>query len=383
MMGTEMERRPKVLLVDMMSGANDYGRELTQALAQVSNLTVITVNNAPLQPSRELRVLPVFPAFGSVGGNRWGKLLQTVHAFKCLFKELYTHRNAVVHVQYFRFPILDLIIYGTARVFLSRLVFTAHNALPHEQRWWHRPVYRWWYRTVDRIHVLSRYAKEQIKEFARIDDAKVVVIPHGNYASLVDRTRHVDLATGLNIDLPVGNVVAVLFGLIREYKGVDLLINAVRRLPESMPVTFVVTGGGRPDLMERYQQDAAAYGLTDRIRFISHFYSDDELAALMQRSDLTVFPYRHIYQSGALMLAMSFGCAIIASDLDGFKEYVDDGIHAILCDTTDPEVFAAELTTLIEDRARRARLGAAAKARAINEFDWNHIARALLTLYGR
>lgn len=382
MMSSVGDSTRKVLLVDMMSGANDYGRELAFALSEFAKLTVVTVSNTPLVSGKNLLVLPIFPAFGSVGGSRWGKIGRTVMAYGRLIRELYLHRADVVHVQFFRFQWLDMLVYAMLRPLLKTLVFTAHNALPHEHSWWHLSAYRWWYRTVDRVHVLSNYARLRILGFAKLAPEHVAVVPHGNYALLERQTTGCQVPTNDSLGIPSNHLIGLIFGLVRDYKGVDRLIDAAALLPDGMPVTFVVAGGGDDKLMASYKADVAARGLEDRVKFIARYLPDDELAGLLRACDFALFPYRHIYQSGALMLALTFGCAIVASDIDGFREYVDADENAILCDTADPNAFSAAISRMVSDQDLRERLALSAKKISVERYGWGVIAADLIDFYG-
>lgn len=372
---------PKVLLVDMMSGANDYGRELALSLAGYSELTVVTVTNSPLMSDDKLRVLSIFPAFGAEGGSGWRKGLNTAIAYLKLIRELIRHRSAVVHVQFFRFDWIDMLLYAMLRPLLASLIYTAHNALPHEPKWWHRAAYRRWYRLVDRVHVLSHYAKQRVIEHAGLFPEQVVVVPHGNYARIERQTSASPPASREALGIPANHQIGLIFGLMRDYKGVDLLISAAAILPESLPVTFLVAGGGDAALMEKYRAEVAIRGLGYRFKFIARFLPDEELAGLLRTSDFVLFPYRHIYQSGALMLALTFGCAILASDIAGFREYVDHEKTAILCDTNNALAFSSALKRLVDDPELRNHLRIGAKNASIERYGWDVIAKRLIAIY--
>ena len=374
--------KPKVLLIDMMSGANDFGRELALALAEKSILTVVTVNNSPLSSDGvKLRLLALFPAFGAVGGSRVKKFWQVIVAFLILFRELIGHRHDVIHIQFFRFQFLDLLVYFAFRPFLDKIIYTAHNALPHEKKWWHKTVYRWWYKTVNCTHVLSQYARESVIDFAAVRADKVIVVPHGSYSSLRERTRNNIPQSKTHYSIPEDDLLALQFGLVREYKGVDRVIALAQELSSDIKITFLIAGGGDHALIEKYQAQVAQLNLSYRIKFIPHFLDDDELAALLDISDMTLFPYHHIYQSGALMLAMTFGCTIVASDIPGFKEYVTNGEDALLCRTEDTVEFSQVIRNLCADKDYRDSFGYKAETNAVIKYGWPTIADALLKTY--
>lgn len=367
----------KVLVVDMMSGANDYGVELCCSLSKFVDLTVVTVDNSPLEATPELKVIKCFPAFGGRAG-KLQKAAGLLSAYAKLISELWRHRNGIVHIQFFRFPFLDLLVYLAAGFIVKNMVYTAHNALPHERRYWSAAIYRLWYRGVDGIHVLSENAKSEICRVAggRTRN-KIFVIPHGNYERLFVRTGG---AEKIGRTRDGGSLVGLQFGLVRPYKGVDLLVRSAAHLPQGCDVTFRIVGGGDPGLIEEYRQLAGELGVSSRFTFKNTFLSDDELALEICDADFLVFPYRNIYQSGALMLAMTFGKPIIANDIPGLKEYAFPDC-ALFVDAEDGEQFSRMIEALEGDRRLRHALGAAAFSRAWTRYNWSNIAAAMERMY--
>lgn len=379
-MNTARQSLPRVLLVDMMSGSNDYGRELVTGLAPLCELTVVTVDNSPVATMQDVRCLAVFPEFGGKA-PKLQKLRQTISAFITLTRELWRHRKGTVHVQFFRFQLLDMLLYAAMLPWLRCLVYTAHNALPHEAQAWHKRVYKAWYRHVTQVQVLSTYARDRVIEFAGLPSAKVHVVPHGNYASLLERSTDAPTPTLQDYGVPAGHKVALFFGLMRQYKGVDILIEAAAHIPVHTPLTIVVAGAGDREVFDQYAELAKKLGVTSRFVFKNDFLTDDELAGLLRLSDFTVFPYRHIYQSGALMLAMTFGKAMVASDLAGFREYVEGNVQALLFDTGDAVSLGQTLVRITDDAELCSRLGKQAALTASTKFGWNSIAQQLVRIY--
>ncbi len=377
---TSAAAKPAVLLVDMMSGSNDYGRELVASLAPRCMLTVMTVDDSPVSSMPGLRCLAAFPAFGG-RGSKAQKLLQSTRAFALLVRELWRHRHHAVHVQFFRFRLADMLIYLACMPWLHCFVYTAHNTLPHESRWWHRLAYRQWYRRVSAVHVLSTHAREGVVALAGIPPEKVYMVPHGNYQSLRARTAAAPVRTPAALGVPPGHRVGLVFGLVREYKGIDRLVQAAALLAPDVPLTLLVAGGGSAELFEQYVQQAKALGVSHRFVFRRGYVPDDELAGLLRCCDFAVFPYRNIYQSGALMLAMTFGVPMVTADLPGFKEYVAEGQQALMCDCANPAALAQTLEKMTRNDDLRRTMGVKARELADTRYDWGAIADELLHIY--
>ncbi len=376
-----MEARARVLLVESFSGGNAYGVELVRALARNTRLSVVTVEDTRLEPGDCDRVLPVLPRFG--GGH--GRLLKFVRELRGALRlawELWRHRRDAVHVQSFRVTAVEAPLYFLLRPFLRRLVVTAHNALPHEPRAWHPAFFARWYRLADRVHVLSTHTRDRLIAEFGVAPEKLLLTPHGNYESFVsDHPANAGPACRSSFDIAQAARVVLFFGSIRRYKGVDRLLEAFELLAKAEDLHLVIAGEAEPGLARELDAAIERSEAKARIRLRPRFSTDPELAALLRMADVVVLPYAHVYQSGALLLAMSFGKAIIASDIPGLREYIEDGVEGVLCDTTKPARLAREILALVREDERREALGAAAREASLESYAWEGIVSQIEALY--
>jgi len=376
-----VEKPTRVLLVDTMSGSNDFGVELPIALDPLVDLTVFTVRGTRLLPGDCRNIIAVFPPFGGSSG-KLHKLRDALVATLQLARQLWRHRQHVVHVQGFRTIALELPLYVLMRPFLRRLVYTAHNALPHEPRRWHGVVYGLWYRLLDQAHVLSQHTGNQLVARFGFDRARLIYAPHGNYDRFrCDHPPAARDATRSLLGIEREQVLVLMYGLIREYKGIDRLILAAASTTNRR-LRILVAGGCVDDLAQHLKDRAAALGLRDRLELLVGFVENQRLSDLVDAADVIAFPYHRISQSGALLLAMTYGKAIIATDLPSFREYLEDGVSGLLMDTSDPPLFARALDGLVADAALRSRLGETARRHAVETFAWTAVARTIVSAYG-
>ena len=376
-----MDPRPRVLLVESFSGGNAYGVMLVRALARRARLCVVTVEDTRLEAGDCERLLKVLPAFG--GARSWPrKLARELWGALRLGLELWRHRHDSIHVQSFRVTAFEAPLYFLLRPWLRNLVITAHNAVPHEAARWHRGFFERWYRLVDRIHVLSSYARDRLIAEFGVPEWKLLLTPMGNCEDfVVEHPIDTGAACRSSLGIPQDARVVLFFGLIRRYKGVDRLLAAFELLAKAEEIYLVIAGTTAPDLARELEATIERSEAQARIRLRLRFSSDQELAALLRMADVVVFPYQHVYQSSALLLAMSFGKAIIASDIPGLSEYIDAGVEGILCDTSKPTHLAREILALAREDARREALGAAAREVSLECYGWEGIAGQIQALY--
>ncbi len=372
----------RVLIVDSLSGTNDIAVDLCRTLSGRCELSVLTVENSRLDEATFTgRLFKLWPYFG--GGTGPAALGKAAHAFARLLKELWRHRRGVVHSQFPRFYAMELAAFILARPFLRRLVFTAHNAVPHERSAWREALLHLWYRVPHRIIVLSENVRHEIIERFGIRPEKIDVIPHGSYVALRESCKGVapsPLVTDI-LQRVQDQPLIFQFGLIREYKGVDTLIAAACELPLDQPWHILIMGGGPPALIDRYQARISEVGLAARVTIQREFLSNPDLAALIERADILPFPYHGISQSGALMLGLSFGKSCVCTDIPGFREYVTDD-EALFFESRNAHSLAAALSRLLGDPALRERLGEAAWRAASGRYAWENVADRYLEAYG-
>jgi len=200
---------------------------------------------------------------------------------------------------------------------------------------------------------------------------RVHVIPHGAFEHLTRQAEERPLPPDLEA---VEGPVVLCFGVVRPYKGVDVLVESFRGV--SGAELWVV---GRPlgVSMERLRR-LAAPGL---VRFVERYVSDAELPAFFRRADLVVLPHRRVDVSGVLFVGLAFGKAMVLSRIGGFAELAEEHGIGRLVPPGDPDALAAAITQLLADPDERRRFEERAAAAAAGPFSWDRIAERTLAVY--
>jgi glycosyltransferase involved in cell wall biosynthesis len=268
----------------------------------------------------------------------------------------------VVHFQWLTVQHLD----GPLLPATRPLVLTAHDILPREPRPGQRNAQRRLYERFDAIVVHSRHGAERLTGELGVEGERVHVIPHGAFTHLSDASSP---------DTPppfaTGKPVVLCFGLMRPYKGIDLLLEAWRGIEDA---ELWIAGMPRMDISGLIE--AAPPG----VRFVPRFIGDTELPAYFRRADLVVLPYRDIDQSGVLFTALAFGKPLLLSDVGGFPEVAATGA-ARTFPSGDADALHCALGELLGDRDALSSLAAGARAAAENVYSWEATARQTLALY--
>jgi glycosyltransferase involved in cell wall biosynthesis len=365
----------RIQVVDPPAFTPPYDRALCAALARAGcdvELVTSRFAHGPVPAAEGYRVSEAFhrrsAARGTGAPGRRGlKLAEHV-------VDMVRYRRSaggdVVHYQWLPVPVLDSRLLPAARP----RVFTAHDIVREQAR--SRPpssAMRRLLGRMDAIVTLSEYGARRLREEAGVPAERIRVIPHGAFDYLTRLHDEADLPGDL---AAVEGPVVLCFGLVRPYKGVDVLLEAFRSV-EGAELWIV----GRPLGMslEPLYELAARAGTT--IRFVPRFIAENEIPAFFRRADLVVLPHRDAEQSGVLYVALAFGKPIVVSGVGGLREVAESHGAARVVEPEDPGALAAAISELLADRPARDRLSEAARAAASGPYSWDRIAEQTISLY--
>jgi glycosyltransferase involved in cell wall biosynthesis len=248
------------------------------------------------------------------------------------------------------------------------LVLTAHDVLPREPRRGQLAAQRRLYDRFDAVVVHSEHGRERLTHELGLGADRVHVIPHGVLSHLAEVAPP---AVEGSAPFQTGKPVVLCFGLIRPYKGIDVLLEAWRGIEDA---ELWIVGMPRMDI------SPLRASATPNVRFVPRFIADAELPPYFQRADLVVLPYRAIDQSGVLFTALAFGKPLLLSDVGGFPELASTGAARIV-PAGDPAALRRALQELLGDPPALARMAARAREAAEGKYSWDSIARRTLDLY--
>ena len=192
--------------------------------------------------------------------------------------------------------------------------FLVHNTLPHEARTIDRTLARWALNQADKFIVMTEKEKVRLLDLLPTKKKNIAVVPHPIY--------RIFQPSGMNkkklrkkLGLPEEQPVILFFGFIREYKGLDDLLEAHRILiSKGEKIRLVIAGEFWEDI-NKYRQKIDSLGLKKYIAIYNKYIPDDQAAEYFEMSDLFVAPYRDGTQSGVIKIALGFGVPIVLTDV--------------------------------------------------------------------
>ena len=228
----------------------------------------------------------------------------------------------------------------------TRVICQIDNVEPHEHHLVDRPFNRWYLSSVDGFVYMS----EQVhRELAAYTSAPAIFSPHPMFENFGQPAPRSEACRAIGLDPSLRYV--LFFGLIRDYKGLDMLIDAWGRLRASGRLAEdvrLLVAGEFYTAKEPYVQQIERLGLQQDVLLCDRFVPDAEVRWFFSAAEALVLPYRTATQSGVTQIAYAFDLPMVATDVGGLPEIVLDGRTGIICQP-DAESIATALERMLAD----------------------------------
>jgi glycosyltransferase involved in cell wall biosynthesis len=367
----EIKRIAIIEPVGSHGGMNYYDYGLAYGLG-ANNLEVLyySCNETEVRYFKNVTLIRSFKNLWHEKGLK--KLYCFFLGYSTAFKDSKQNGIKIIHLHFFDLGILNLIVLILSKFYSQKLIVTLHdvdplNALNGKSN---IIVESLCYKLVDGIIVHNHSSKSEFLKKRKIK-VPLRVIPHGNYLPFVKK-----------LPLPVekAELNLLFFGLIKDVKGLDVLIEAMGKVITHKP-NIKLTIAGRPWKTEisKYIKLIQKNNLQDNIETHFRFIEDKEIDDFFMNADILVLPYKRVYQSGVLLLTMSYGRAAIVSNLEPFTEIVRDSETAFIFKSENSDDLASCILNISFDKI----ISITNNANQIIEknFDWKDIGSLTKNFY--
>lgn len=259
----------------------------------------------------------------------------------------------------------------------TKVLCQIDNVEPHEHHVVDRPFNRYFLRAVDGFVYMSEQVHRELRNYT---DAPALFSPHPMFEHFGGPVDRAEACVRLGVD-PACRYV-LFFGLIRDYKGLDLLLDAWARLKGEGRTSgrkLLVAGEFYTD-RRPYLEQIERLGLQEDVVLHDRFVADEAVKNYFSAADFLVLPYRTATQSGVTQIAYRFGVPMVVTEVGGLPEIVPDGRAGIVC---RPEVGAlAEAMGRMfgAETLQQLREGVWAESR---RFSWDEMCDRVEELYRR
>ncbi len=220
----------------------------------------------------------------------------------------------------------------------TKLICQIDNVEPHEHHLTDKPFNRYFLRAVDGFVYMSEQVHRELEAYT---DAPALFAPHPLFENFGERVARSEACVRLGLD-PTQSYV-LFFGLIRDYKGLDLLLDAWGLLKRegSTQGRKLIVAGEFYTAKEPYLRQIADNGLEDEVLLHDFFIPDEQVKYYFSAADFVVQPYKTATQSGVTQIAYQFCVPMVVTDVGGLAEIVPDGRVGYVCPPTAEGVARA------------------------------------------
>lgn len=214
----------------------------------------------------------------------------------------------------------------------TKVICQIDNVEPHEHHLIDKPFNSYYLGAVDGFVYMSEQVGGELKAYT---SAPAIFSPHPMFEHFGERVERTEACSKLGLD--ASKRYLLFFGLIRDYKGLDLLLEAFEKIDDK-ELRLLVAGEFYND-KEQYR--AALERLGERVVLHDHFIPDAEVADYFSVADALVLPYHTATQSGVTQIAYNFSVPMVVTRVGGLPEIVPDGKVGFVCEPTAEGVHKA------------------------------------------
>jgi D-inositol-3-phosphate glycosyltransferase len=295
-----------------------------------------------------------------------------------LFKKI-----TIVHFQ--SVNLIELLMIVAFKLFNRKVIYTIHNVMPrHGQlKNYHVLIYRLMYLLCDQVIIHSEKGKEEIIELFKVNKNKIHVIQHGDYKFFVPEKGLSKKQAKNRLGISSGTKTILFFGAIRENKGLRNILVALPEIKKRIDNVKLLIVGEPWEDYSKYKEIIFEEQIKKDVFEKLDYVPNEDVPLYFFATDLVVLPYNEITQSGILQIAYAFGKPVVAADLGGFREAVEDGKNGYLVPLADTEKLSEKCIDILSDVKKIETMGTYSRYLSDTKYSWDSIATKTKHVYER
>ena len=366
----------KIAIIDpvgIKSGMNHYDTFLCTSLDKLGVTTHIYSNF-----NVKSETVVAKQVFGTFFKN---KLSQTFNFVKGMFKSCRDCRRnkintVIIHV--FSTHNMAIMTYAISKLFGLKTITISHDVFSftdQDSKWYHHLIYNRW---SDRIVVHNSYSLDHLlPQIESKMHSKVSMLKHGSFVGLPDNSISRKSARNtLNLDEQRQYI--LFFGRLKPNKRLDLMLRAMPNIDSS--IHLIIAGHSGKDDFSKYQSIIDELDLSSRLVLDTNYISEDKRELYFKAADSLALPYELIFQSGVLLMSMSYGLPVVASQIPSFEEVIEDGKNGLLFEKGNADDLANKLNALMNNKDLMNEIPQNAISNMKENYCWDSIAKGYVDL---
>jgi D-inositol-3-phosphate glycosyltransferase len=255
----------------------------------------------------------------------------------------------------------------------TKVLVICDNVLPHERKIGDKFLTKLFFSLSDYFILLSNKVLEDLISIK--PNANYKVLPHPIYSNFGERVPKKEAREKLKLK---DEKLILFFGFIRDYKGLDLLIEALKLIKEKYPVKLIVAGEFYSN-SDKYLSLIDRLKLKDDIRLFTDFIPTNEVKYYFSACDAVLLPYKSATQSGIVQIAMNFRKPVIATDVGGLKEVVLNNKTGFITEEISAEKIADSVIRFYAENKEEEFINNIEQE--IEKYSWSKFVEGIMDLY--
>ena len=313
--------------------------------------------------------------FRVISGIKWiiGTILSVFHA---RFSGI-----SIFHFHIFYTNILVLFNLLFVKILFGKVVLTVHDVSSFSNSSNSSVIGKLVYKLTDRIITHNEFSKSEIINVNANLSSCISIVPHGNFTPFIN-VQYDKEKSKEQLSIPNNRRILLFFGMIKKVKGLEFLLSALKSVIKQNPdVLLVIAGKPWENNFSAYQKIIDENNLSEYILLHAKFIPQEDVEHYYCASDLVVLPYKKIYQSGVLMMALSYERPVLVSDLPPLKEIISDNENGFLFKTENVSDLSAKLNSILGNEELMEQVKTKGTELINTKYDWGEIGRQTKQAY--
>jgi D-inositol-3-phosphate glycosyltransferase len=363
----------KVTIIEPVGGHGgmdfyDYGL----AIGLANNNCEVFYSTCNKTNVREIPNIHTLKFFGDIWEkSKFSKLLTFLNGYWKTFRYSKKNNIKIIHFQFFDFFLPNLAVVFFSFLFRFKRILTIHDIDSFKGK-----NYDFYLKIVCKLVdeiIVHNIESETALLLKGISKAKIHVIPHGNYLPFVNE---------LPYEPSDGKLKILFFGQIKKVKGLQILLDAFKlAFEKNQNIHLTIAGKAWHEDVSQFNDFIKINNLTNNVKTIFEYIPNEEVESYFSSADVVVLPYTKIFQSGVLLLTMSYGRPVLTSNLAAFTGIIEDQKSGFVFVSEDTESLANKILEIEKDRSKMIDVQKNASILIKDKYDWTKIGKSTLNLY--
>ena len=375
----------KVAIIDPLGahGSSHHFYLFGQAGGLLKNDVEVSLYTNNETPSPEINGLKFFTFYNQIfrskskiiNGINW--IIGTVFSvFHARFSGI-----SIFHFHIFYTNVLVLFNLLVVKILFGKVVLTVHDVSSFSNSSNASIIGSLIYKLTDRIITHNEYSRLEILNMNANLSFCISIIPHGNYTPFIN-IQYDKEKSREQLGIPNCSKVLLFFGMIKEVKGLEVLLSALNGVIKQNPdVLLVIAGKPWKNDFSAYQKIIDENNLSEYILLHTKFVPQEDVEHYYCASDLVVLPYKKNYQSGVLMMTLSYERPALVSDLPPLKEIISNNENGFLFKTENVSDLTSKLNSILGNEELMEQVRTKGSKLINTKYDWDEIGKQTKQAY--